>query len=97
VGNVIPTYRWLRNVSSLGRLLQVVVHYFMRLRIIIIKLQVVGKRLDSLIVKLVDILCRCVFSGNLSDYERAKFMFFIHKVVLLSFIIGYLAGYFMSH
>jgi len=69
----------------------------MRLRIIVIKLQVLGKRLDSLIVKLVDTLCRCVFSGNLSDYERARFMFFIHKVVLLSFIIGYLVGYFMSH
>jgi len=96
VGNVVPTYRWLRNVLSLGRLPQVIEHYFMRLRIIVIKLQEQGKRLDSLIVKLVDILCRCVFSGNLSDYERARFMFFIHKVVLLSFIIGYLVGYFMS-
>ncbi len=57
------------------------------------KLQMLGERFDSLILKALSAMGKHALGRELSEAEKAKFVFFLHKVALLCLIAGYLIGY----
>ena len=95
-GNLVPSYRWLRSVLHLEKLPQFMAYYFSKLRVVLTKLQMLGEKFDSLMLKALSATCKHAIGRELSEVEKAKFMFFLHKVVLLCLIAGYLIGYLVS-
>ena len=91
--NVVPAYRRLRSFLSLEKLPQIIEDYFSQLNILLAKLQMLGERFDSLILKALSAMGKHALGRELSEAEKAKFVFFLHKVALLCLIAGYLIGY----
>ena len=92
-GNVVPSYRWLRSFLSLEKLPQFIEYYLSQLNMVLTKLQFLGEKFDSLMLKALSAMGKHALGRELSEAEKAKFMFFLHKVALLCLIAGYLIGY----
>ncbi len=92
-GSVIPSYRWLRNILSLEKLPQLLETYLSKSKNLLRKLQLLGDKFDSLMLRVLNNLCRHALGREMSEAEEAKFVFFLHKVALVCLIIGYLIGY----
>ncbi len=96
-GNVVPSFRSLRRFMVFGRLLGSVAWGLSRLTVVLARLQKLGEKFDSLVLRFLSAVGRYALGRELSEDEKAKLAFFLHKVVLLSFISGYLIGYLVSH
>ena len=92
-GNLVPSYRWLRSFLSLEKLPQFIERYLAQLDTVLTKLQFLGEKFDSLILKGLSAIGKHALGRELSEAEKAKFVFFLHKVALLCLVAGYLIGY----
>jgi len=94
--NIVPSYKWLRGVLSLEKLPQFMEYYSSKMEVVLAKLQSLGEKFDLIMLKALSTLGKHALGRELSEGEKAKFMFFIHKIALICFIAGYLIGYFVS-
>ena len=95
--NVVPSYRWLRRISSLEGLPRFIEKILPCLRRALSRLQSVGEVFDLLVLKFLDWVGRHAVGRELTEPEKARLMFFIHKVVLAFLVIGYLVGCLTGH
>jgi len=92
-GNLVPSYRWLYRITKIGELLSIIENSFSRLGRVLDKLRSLGRVYDSVMFKVLDSLGKHAIGRELSDEEKAKFMLFLHEVMLIFIAVGYLIGY----
>ena len=85
-GNVVPWYGSLRSVLSLEKFPQIMKRYLSKFMVVLHKLQVLGEKIDSLILKALSAAGKHALGRELSESEKAKFMFFLHKFALFCLI-----------
>lgn len=92
-GNIVLLYGRLHSILSFEKFLQSIGHYLSKLSIMLTKLQAMGERFDSVMLKALSATGKHILGRELSEAEKAKFMFFLHKVALFCLIAGYFIGY----